>query len=320
MKISFSRVIGVDVASEKLDINDSESKIAPIISNTCAAINKMLIAKIKDKENTLVICEATGGYEDVLVDALHEAGVNVCVANPRQVRDFAKGHGYLEKTDKIDAAMIRKFGEDVEVHVTPPLAPEKKALRALMRRRSQVLGLISAEQNRAATTSDKFAAKMIKQTILHLKKQRKTIDTQIAKLVAEAEETDPQIAILSSVPGIGIVSVSTLLSELPELGQLSRGQIAKLVGVAPMVKQSGKSDKKRVARGGRPRVRRVLYMATLVATIHNPVIKRFYQRLLAKGKAKKVALNAAMRKLVTILNDMIRNGQTWREADLCQSE
>ncbi len=320
MKATFTRVVGIDVASEKLDINDSDSKIAVVIPNTCAAIAKQLVAKIKHKETTLVICEATGGYEDALVDSMHEAGVSVCVANPRQVRDFAKGHGFLEKTDRIDAAMIRKFGEDVEIHLTPQRPAEERAHRALVRRRVQVLGLLSAEQNRVARMTDPFAAEMIEQTLSHLKTQLKTIDERLQTLVTQRGKTDPKVAILFSVPGVGIVSVSTLLAELPELGQLSRGQIAKLVGVAPIVQQSGKSDKKRNARGGRSQVRNVLYMATLVATQHNHVIKRFYERLLSQGKLKKVALNAAMRKLLTILNDMVRNGETWRTADLSLSK
>ncbi len=320
MITTFTRVIGVDVASAKLDINDSDSKIATQIPNTLAAISKRLVAKMKTKETTLVICEATGGYEDALVDTMHEAGISVCVANPRQVRDFAKGHGVLEKTDKIDARMIRKFGEDVEIHLTPQRSAQERAHRALVRRRVQVLQLLSAEQNRLAQANDAFAKELIKETISHLKKQLKTMDERLCTLVAECGKTDPKVAILSSVPGIGIVSVSTLLAELPELGRLSRGQIAKLVGVAPIVQQSGKSDKKRKSRGGRSQVRNVLYMATLVATRHNEVIKRFYQRLLAKGKLKKVALNAAMRKLLTMLNDMVRNGESWRTADLSQSK
>lgn len=320
MKPTFLRVIGVDVASEKLDVNDSASKLATKVPNTCAAIAKQLVAKIKDKESTLVICEATGGYEDCLVDAMHEAGISVCVANPRQVRDFAKGHGFLEKTDKIDARMIRKFGEDVDIHLTPQRTAEERAHRALVRRRVQVLQLLSAEQNRAAQTTDAFAAEMISESVLQLKKQLKQLDERLEKLVTERGKTDPKVKILFSVPGIGAVNVSTLLAELPELGQLNREKIAKLVGVAPLAQQSGNSDKQRKSKGGRSQVRNVLYMATLVATRYNAVIKRFYERLLARGKLKKVALNAAMRKLLTMLNEMVRNGETWRKAELSPSK
>ena len=179
MKSMFQRVIGVDVASKKLDINDSDSRLKPLIENSCAAISKQLVARIKSKETTLVICEATGGYENALVDAMHAAGISVCVANPRQVRDFAKGHGYLEKTDKIDARMIRKFGEDVEIHLTSPRSAEARAHQALVRRRVQVLRLISAEQNRVAQTSDPVALQFIEETVFYLKNQLKTIDNQL---------------------------------------------------------------------------------------------------------------------------------------------
>lgn len=320
MKPTFTRVVGIDVASEKLDVNDSASKLATEVTNTCAAIAKQLVARIKDKESTLVICEATGGYEDALVDAMHEAGISVCVANPRQVRDFAKGHGFLEKTDKIDARMIRKFGEDVDIHLTPQRTAEERAHRALVRRRVQVLQLLSAEQNRAAQTTDTFAAEMISESVLHLKKQLKQLDERLAKVVTERGKTDPKVKILFSVPGIGAVNVSTLLAELPELGQLNREKIAKLVGVAPMAQQSGNSDKQRKSQGGRSQVRNALYMATLVATRYNAVIKRFYERLLARGKLKKVALNAAMRKLLTMLNEMVRNGEPWRKVELSPSK
>lgn len=320
MKPTFVRVVGIDVASGKLDVNDSASKLATEIPNTSAAIAKQLVAKIKHKESTLVICEATGGYEDSLVDAMHEAGISVCVANPRQVRDFAKGHGFLEKTDKIDARMIRKFGEDVDIHLAPQRTAEERAHRALVRRRAQVLQLLSAEQNRAAQTTDTFAAEMIGESILQQKKQLKQIDERLEKVVTERGKTDPKVAILFSVPGVGAVNVSTLLAELPELGQLNRAKIAKLVGVAPMAQQSGHSDKQRKSKGGRSQVRNVLYMATLVATRYNVVIKRFYDRLLARGKLKKVALNAAMRKLLTMLNEMVRNGEPWRKVELSPSK
>lgn len=316
MKSPYTRVIGVDVSLEKLDINDSitksKSRIAADVPNTVAAVSKQIVEKLKNSESVLVICEATGGYEHVLVDAMHEAGIDVCVANPRQVRDFAKGHGYLEKNDRIDAGIIRKFGEDVPVNLTLPRPPEERSHQAMVRRRCQILQLIDAERNRLAQTTDAFAKKLIEQIISHLKKQQKTIDDRLAAMISKRAETDPTVEILQSVPGVGAVTVSTLIAELPELGKLNRAQIAKLAGVAPLMNQSGKSDKKRTTRGGRSQVRCVLYMATLVATKHNPLIQRFYNRLLSKGKLKIVALIASMRKLLTILNDMVRNGEHWR--------
>jgi transposase len=246
---------------------------------------------------------------------MQQAGIDVAVANPRQVRDFAKGHGYLEKTDSIDAAMIAKFGSDVDVHLAPQRTDAERAFQALVRRRCQVISALHAEKNRVAQTSDKFAKELIEQSISHWKSQLKTLDMQIERVLTERAKNDPKIDILQSVPGVATVTTATIIAELPELGSLNRGQIAKLVGVAPLANQSGKSDKQRKAKGGRGQVRNVLYMATLVAARHNPVIKQFYNRLLAKGKLKKVALVAAMRKLLTILNDMVRNGELWRKAD-----
>lgn len=315
MKTQFARVIGVDVASLHLDINDSAGKIRASLPNTVDAVAKHLIQKIDDHSSTLVVCEATGSYEHVLVDACHLAGIAICIANPRQVRDFAKGHGFLEKTDTIDAFIIRRFGEDVEVHLSAPRSPQQRAHQALVRRRVQVLELLSQEQNRLGQTQDAFALEMIKESVAQLKNQLKRIDAQLAQMLKERSQEDPDVAILQSVPGVGVVTVSTLLTELPELGKLSRSKIAKLVGVAPIARQSGKVDKKRRARGGRSQVRCVLYMATLVATRHNPLIREFYQRLLWRGKEKKVALVAAMRKLLTILNDMVRRGQRWQETN-----
>lgn len=319
-KTRYARVIGVDIASNKIDIHDSCGKLTGELPNTCSAIDKKLAAKLKSVDKVLVICEATGGYEHVLVDSMQLAGIDVAVANPRQVRDFAKGHGYLEKTDSIDAAMIAKFGSDVEVHLAPQRTNAERAFQALVRRRGQVISALQAEQNRLAQTTDMFAKELVEQSIAHWKSQLKTLDEQIERSLAEQAKNDPKIDILQSVPGVATVTTATLVAELPELGCLNRGKIAKLVGVAPLANQSGKSDKLRKAKGGRGQVRNVLYMATLVATRHNPIIKRFYNRLLAKGKLKKVALVASMRKLLTMLNDMVRNGESWRKADLSPSK
>uniref|UniRef100_UPI001EEE9C6A IS110 family transposase n=1 Tax=Roseimaritima sediminicola TaxID=2662066 RepID=UPI001EEE9C6A len=320
LKTTYSRTIGIDVASDKLDISDSLNKLAPTVPNTVAAVASSIVAKIKSPADTLVICEATGGYEHVLVDAMHQADIAVSVVNPRPVRDFAKAHGWLEKSDTIDAWMIRRFGEIIDIHLTPKRTAEEKQHQALVRRRCQLISLLGAEQNRLAQTQDSFAREMIEETISHLKTQLKTIDERLESLLKELAESEPKVDLLQSVPGVGPVTTSTLLAELPELGSLNREAIAKLVGVAPIVKQSGKTNHQRRIRGGRSQVRCVLYMAALSAAIHNPAIKHFYQRLLARGKPKKVAQIASMRKLLTILNDMVRNGEPWREAELSLSK
>lgn len=320
LKTTYARVIGVDIASDKLDVHDSQRKIATTVPNTIAAVASKIAAKIDSPADTLVLCEATGGYEHVLVDAMHQAGIPVCVANPRQVRDFAKAHGWLEKSDALDAWMICRFGESVELHLTPERSAEEKEHQALVRRRCQVIGLLSAERNRLPQTQDSFAREMIQQMISHLETQLKTLDQRLLKLLKELSETEPKVNILQSVPGVGTITTATILAELPELGSLNRTQIAKLVGVAPIINQSGKLVRKRQIRGGRSQVRCVLFMAAMTATRHNPVIKSFYQRLLARGKPTKVAQTAAMRKLLTILNDMVRNGEPWRAAELSLSK
>ncbi len=307
---SYVRVIGIDVSSTKLDIADSLGKLSPLIDYSVEAIAKML-KKLGTPEQTLVVCESSGGWEDVLVDMLHEAKVSVAVVNPRQVRDFAKGHGFLEKTDRIDAKVLRLFGEQVKVNLTKPRSEREKQLRALSRRRVQLLEMIGQESNRKILCRDKATCDFIDQNIETLKKQLKTIEKSLEKFVKELEKESPSVGIIASVPGVGLITTATLYCELPELGKISRTKLAKLVGVAPMAKQSGKSDGKRPVRGGRSTVRRVLYMASLVGTQKNPVIRNFYLRLIQKGKPKKLALIACMRKLLLMIHDMVRNQQQW---------
>jgi transposase len=311
MTVKYQRVIGVDVSSEKLDVCDSEGKLSSTIENTCEAVYKLAKA-IKNREQTLVVCEATGAYEHVLVEAMHDAKIPVAIANPRQVRDFAKGHGFLEKSDRMDARMIMVFGQQVDLHLAPPKTEQEKRHQAIVRRRNQLLELKGQEENRLRQCHHSDVKVLIETMLKALKKQLKQVDHELKKLLTEVSKTEPKVDILQSVPGVGLVTTSTLICELPELGTLSREKISKLVGVAPMLSQSGKSDRKRSVRGGRSIVRRVIYMATLTASRCNPSIKTFYQRLLKKGKPKKLALVAAMRKLLTILNDMVRRGETWR--------
>jgi transposase len=246
------------------------------------------------------------------VKALQAAGISVCVANPYQVRQFGKGLGILEKTDPIDAKLLRHFGETVDLQPTSPKSAEHEYHGALVRRREQLLKLISQEENRLGQSWDKVVTKMLGDVLKTLKKQLKKTDCLIKAFLQKEAETNSTVTVLQSTPGVGPVTTSTLICDLPELGKLNRREISKLVGVAPIVNQSGKRDKQRSIFGGRSHVRRVLYMAALVATTHNPVISAFYKRLLARGKETKVALVACMRKLLTILNTMVRNNEVWR--------
>ena len=291
----FSQFLGVDVSKDKVDFGFADG-------------NKTWSIK-----NSLVVMEATGGYEYCLVETLHEHNIALAVVNPRRVSDFADGIGRDAKTDPIDARTIVFYGQVVKPEAQVARSEEERKLKALVERRSQLLDLINQENNRLQQTVDREVQDYIRQSLEALKKQAKTIDERLAESVAADRENARKVEILDSVRGFGPVAINTLLAELPELGKLNRGQIAKLVGVAPMNRDSGKKTGQRRTLGGRSYVRRVLYMATLVATRCNPRIQAFYQRLLAEGKAKKVALTAAMRKLLTIVNALIKEDQLWSD-------
>ena len=225
--MKFSHVFGIDVASSKLDVFDAQSGKLIVLKNTYEAVRKFANS-VADPANTLVVCEATGAYEHFVVDAMHEAGINVCVANPRQVRDFAKGHGFLEKNDRLDAKMIALFGQQVEVNLTKPRSEIEKKLTSLVRRRCQILQLQSQEQNRLKQCFDRDAIKSLKNSIAFIEKQLKTIDSSIATVMKQFHQAHPKVAVMDSVPGVGTVTTATLVCELPELGQLNRGEISKL--------------------------------------------------------------------------------------------
>jgi len=314
----YSLVIGIDVSKAKLDIAWGPNGPLETIENTDQDIARLLIKKIEDPVNTLIVMEATGGYESGLVEMLHKSNLSLAVVNPRRVRDFAKGIGLDAKTDLIDAKVIAHYGEVVKPKEHVAKTDSEKKLEALVTRRRQLLDLTHQESNRLKQTRDKEIQKLIRQTIKTLEKQTQTVDRLIAEAVAADQQNARKIEILQSVKGVGAVTVSTFLAELPELGTLNRGQIAKLVGVAPMNNDSGNRSGKRKTIGGRSSVRRVLYMATLTATRFNPKIRAFYIRLLAKGKPKKLALVAAMRKLLTILNTLIKKDELWIDPQTLQ--
>jgi len=271
-----------------------------------------LIARLEHPESTLVVMEASGGYEDLLVNLLHQRHVALAVVNPRRMREFANGIGRDAKADAIDAQVIAFYGQAVKPAPQAAKSDQEQKLQALVERRRQLLDRINQEQNRLQQTSDAEIRDYIKESLESLKKQVTTIDQRLAKCIRADTTNARKIAILESVKGLGPVAVSTLLAELPELGQLHRGQIAKLVGVAPINDDSGQTRRRRRTCGGRSYVRRVLHMATLVATRFNPSIQASYQRLVRQGKPKKVALIAAMRKLLTILNTLIKDDELWR--------
>lgn len=281
-----------------------------------------LIAKFKDAEVDLVVIEATGGYERGLVCALQSAGITTARVNPRQARDFAKSMGVLAKTDRVDARALRDFADVLARHkdrpkyITPVIDAQRQELAALMVRRRQLVDMRVAESNRLDQAGTR-AARSIRSVLKTLDKQLVAIDKDVDDHMSHYFKQ--QRTLLDSVKGVGPVTILTLTAALPELGSLGRRQIAKLVGVAPLADDSGSRKGKRRIWGGRSEVRAVVYMATLTAIRCNPTIKVFYNRLIAAGKLKKVAIVACMRKLLTILNAILRDQAVWNAAKHVQS-
>ena len=259
---------------------------------------------------TLVVLEATGGLETFLVGELAGAQLPVVVVNPRQVRDFAKAVGKLAKTDALDAQVLAHFGEATKPDLRPLPDDSTRELQALLARRSQVVEMVTAEKNRCRTATQRLQPQ-IQEHIRYMEKQLKELEQGLSELLSSSPVWRTKEKLLGSVPGVGPVLTVTLLAGLPELGRLDRREIASLVGVAPFNRDSGTLRGKRTVWGGRSSVRATLYMATLAATRYNSVMRVFYQRLLEAGKPKKVALTACMRKLLTILNAMLKHNRSW---------
>jgi transposase len=305
--------LGIDVASDKLDVASSAEAQTWQVSNDAQGIEQ-LCTRVSQMAVALVVLEATGGYEFDAACALQAAGLAVAVVNPRKARDFAKAVGGLAKTDTLDARMLAEFARVLHQHpqrerfVKPLAGAELQKLQALVQRRSQLVQMLGSERNRLRI-SHAAARPSVERVIEMLKAEIADSEGQIAEHVQHHHAKLAEA--MASVPGVGAASIGVLLAGLPELGKLDRRRIAALVGVAPLNRDSGKSRGSRSIQGGRADVRRVLYMATLVAVRHNSVLKAYYARLVAAGKAKKVALVASMRKLLTILNAMAKHGTTW---------
>lgn len=308
---SFALFIGVDVSSSHLEVYFPDSRLRLVVENSEDALVTNLVKELRKRKSFLVVAEATGGYESTLVKVLRAHHFAVAIVNPRQVRDFAKGIGRDAKTDPIDAQVLSMFGQVVKPAPVAAKSEAEEKLAALVTRRSQLIDLMNQEKNRLRQTGDREIQGYIRKSLESLQKQLQEIDLRLEKCIANDKVNARKIEILDSAKGIGIVAIGTFLAELPELGKLNREEIAKLVGVAPLNRDSGTWQGKRFIVGGRSHVRRVLYMATLVATRHNDKIKSMYQHLLARGKAKKVAIVACMRKFLTILNTLIKNNVLW---------
>jgi transposase len=305
-----SSYVGIDVSKDWLDVAVLGEKEEKQVDNTSQGIPQ-LVEQMQELQPELIVVEATGGYQRAVVEALFWAGLAVAVVNPARVRQFARADGLLAKTDRLDAFVLAKFGKKLQPRRYESKSEAGKQLSALLVRRKQLEEMLKAEQNRLRTVSPSLRGS-VERIIAVLKEEKKCLEEQIRALMNEQKAWQEQTEILTSAPGVGVVTTATLLAELPELGKMDRKKIAALVGVAPMNHDSGKKRGYRKTQGGRTDVRRVLYMSTLVATRYNPVIRTQYQQLLKRGKLKKVALTACMRKFLTILNAMVRDQQPFR--------
>jgi len=307
------RVAGVDVGKAKLDVRLNGQKRVREWANDEAGRAK-LVDWVVEQEVSLVVVEASGGYEAALLSELEERGQQVALVNPTRVRAFAKAEGILAKTDKIDAGVIARFGATMKPQTRLRRAEAQVKLNENITRRRQLVLMLTAEKNRLHTASPEMQTH-IGNHISWLQAEIEVLEQQISQTIKDNPTWTETTKRVESVPGIGFITAATLVADLPELGQLNRQKIAALVGVAPFNRDSGKQRGQRRIFGGRTSVRSVLYMATLSAIRHNPVIKEFYQRLLAKGKLKKVALTACMRKLLVIINTMVKSGQDWNPSN-----
>lgn len=303
--------VGIDVSKAVLDVSVAPTHEAWSVPNSTEGMQR-LVQRLKALSPVLIVLEATGGLERRAVAALAGAALPVVAVNPRQVRDFAKATGQLAKTDTIDAAILALFADRIRPQQRPLRDAEAQELEALVVRRRQVVDMITAEKNRlSAAPPSKRVRTDIGKTIKWLQKQLEAIDSDLDKSVRGSPAWREKDDLLRTVPGVGKVLSRTLISLAPELGTLGRNQMAALIGVAPLNRDSGTHRGRRFVWGGRAQVRAVLYMAALAAARFNPVIRPFYDRLVAAGKPRKVALVACMRKLLSILNAILRAKSPW---------
>ena len=302
--------VGIDVSKRFFDVHILEDQKDLHFDYQKEQVREC-VRQLRKIKPALRVMEATGGYETELAIALQSAGLPVAIVNPRRIRDFAKALGQMAKTDKIDAHIIARYGATLEPPRQEQIGVNARKLKALQARRHQLIEMRTAENNRREHVFDKIVARSIKAVIKTIEKEIEKVDEQIRAYIARMPELKQKKEVLQSTPGIGETTSSMLVVELPELGVCNKKQIAALVGVAPLNRDSGLFRGKRMTGGGRKDVRARLFMPTLVAIRYNPVIKRFYERLLKSGKSKMTAVVAAMRKLLVILNTMIKNNQNW---------
>jgi transposase len=302
--------VGIDVAKAHVDVYDTIVKSHVRYENNRAGIKKC-VRYLISLQPELIVLESTGGYEVELALALNQASLPVAVVNPRRVRDFGRAVGQLAKTDRIDAVLLARYAATIQPSRQTYPNRHSRRMKALIARRGQLVKMRVAETNRQEHIHDRVIARSISAIIKTLDSEIDKTEQELKALICEIPELQQKMQSLLSVPGIGQTTAIMLLTELPELGQINRRQVAALIGLAPLNRDSGTFRGKRMTGGGRRAVRTRLYMPTVVACHYNPVLKQFYQRLLEKGKTKMTALVAAMRKLLTIINTMIAKGENW---------
>jgi transposase len=304
------KVVGIDIAKHHFDLHLLPEGKTACYANTSAGIHqcRLFLAQVQAER---IVLEATGGYETALTMELQTVGMPVVVVNPRRVRDYARSQGWIAKTDRIDARVIAEFATSPRVQVRELPDAHARQRKALIARKRQLVEIQVAERNHREHAADRVLTQSIRRVLQVIEKEIANIDKKILASIAADPQLQRKAEILDSVPGFGNATAALLVTELPELGRLNRREIAALVGVAPMNRDSGQFQGKRMTGGGRTRVRSALYMPLLAVLRCNPVIRSFYQRLLDHGKAKRTALVAAMRKLLTIANTMLKNDQQW---------
>lgn len=309
--MSTERFVGIDVSKNHLDVHVRPGGTARRFDNTDAGLDA-LVGFVRPVGPAAVLLEATGGYQRAAVAALSGAGLPVCVVNPARVREFAKASGRLAKTDAVDAAVLAEFGERMRPPVRPLPDADALRLQALLARRRQLVGMRTMEQNRRAVTTDPATKRSVEAVVAVLDEQVAGMDRDLAAAVDASPVWKAKDELLRTIPGIGRVVSRTLLADLPELGTLTREQVASLAGVAPVNRDSGRWSGKRGIAGGRSGVRTAVYMAALAARRWNPALRAFAERLTAAGKAAKVVLIAVARKLLVLANAILRDGRPWQ--------
>lgn len=310
--------VGIDVCKPRLDVVILPSAEVLSFENTPKGI-KQFVKYIRKQQPTLITCESTGGLEQPVFLACSEANLPIAVVNPRQVKSFAEAMGKTAKTDEIDALTLAEFADRIRPPISIPASQQERTLESITTRRRQLLEMLTMERNRLGSTTDKAARVSIQSVIDFLERQIKDVDGQMQNLVRSNTEFKALDALLQSVPGVGKVVSATLISSLPELGSVCSSSLSALVGVAPMNHDSGGYRGLRFIRGGRGNVRAMLYMAAQTAVRYNPAIKIVYERLVAAGKAKKVALVACMRKLLAVLHIIVRDRTPWVDMTLAKT-